>query len=146
MDIADGLYNYLVGQTSLTTLIATRLYPAVAPQGVALPYVVFQIVNTDHAFHLRGAAALAMNQFLFTINAATYASRQAVKEALRNILHGRGSTILSQTDASTINMKSAHLITHSDGYQDGGNGKDLGVFVQDMTFDITFLETVPTLP
>lgn len=146
MNIGDALYNFLVNKSLLTNLISTRLYPNVAPQGRAFPYVVFHIVDTEHAFTLAGGAPLAQNNFVFEVYAQTYSSRDAVKEALRNILHGRGNTILSQTDTNTVNMKSAHLLSISDGYDDAGDGNDLGVFAQEMTFVIAFAETVPTLP
>ena len=46
MELGEALYSKLSGTTDLTALVSTRIYPRVAPQNAAFPYVIFfQVSN-----------------------------------------------------------------------------------------------------
>lgn len=142
MDVKSGIYAYLISKPLLTALISERLYPAVATQGAALPYVTYEIEDGNHERHLSGASALADFYFTFTIHSSTSESRDEISEALRNILHTRRNTALT----GSIDMRSAALEGRRDSYDDPVNADETGVFVCEMDFVIKIFETLPTLP
>ena len=43
----DAIYGELAGSSLATNYIGTRMYPTVAPQGTAFPYVTFQLVPSE---------------------------------------------------------------------------------------------------
>lgn len=44
-NLHTAIYSKLTGSASLTALVSTRVYYGLAPEGTALPYVIFTIVN-----------------------------------------------------------------------------------------------------
>jgi hypothetical protein len=54
--IAASLFNTLGGHAGLSTLVGARVYPDIAPMGVASPYVVWSEVGNAPQNNLSGAA------------------------------------------------------------------------------------------
>lgn len=56
-DVHRSLYAYLSTYAPLTALVATRIYPGVAPQTTPFPYVTIHELNVASHYHLQGASA-----------------------------------------------------------------------------------------
>ncbi len=147
MNLRIAVYSFLQTKTLITNLVGTRIYPHVAPQGSqnSFPYITFSCPDYTQGLHYRGAVAFAGLQFLFTIYAATSTQREAVFQALRNVLHGRIGYVISDGTTS-ISVQSSELLDSGDSYSGAADARELGVFEQDMTFLFRFQEAVPTLP
>ena len=52
-----ALYAYLSLHAPLQALVATRVYPSIAPSGAALPYVTVQRLAVGSIYHMGGASA-----------------------------------------------------------------------------------------
>lgn len=148
MNIKDAIITYLKTKTLLTDIIGTsddaRIYSGTGPQDIDIAngsYIVFQVTESDHPQHQGGACAYATYTMLFTIYAVSVVERSDLREALRNLLHTKRNLIVS-----TVNIRSITLLSCADSYYDSPDGQETGAFAQDMTFDVTFFETVPTLP
>lgn len=147
MDIKSALYTYLQTKTLITALIGDRLYVENAPQGVAHPYVTYEVTDSVPTAHLGGASAYADDQFSFSIHADMPEDRDAVKEALRNILHTRRNVQLTDAGSVTINIRSITLTHVKDSHQQPVDGSETnGLYECEMDFTIIYYETVPTLP
>jgi hypothetical protein len=49
MTIEEALYTYLLGETDITDIVSTRIYPVVLPQGTELPALTYiQVSNPVH--------------------------------------------------------------------------------------------------
>jgi len=52
-----ALYAYLSLHAPLTALVATRVYPSIAPSSAAFPYVTVQRLAVASLYHMGGASA-----------------------------------------------------------------------------------------
>jgi hypothetical protein len=146
MDVKESFYAYLKEKTLLTNLISTRLYPNRAAQGKALPYVVYALTSPEHTHHTTAASALANYTLSFTIYGKTTQECTTVKEALRNILHGRYGVTLTATGDDVV-LRSCFLNGTTEVQIPPPDGSDTGgAFVTEMDFNIWVVETAPTLP
>lgn len=147
MNLRAAVFTFLQSKTLLTNLIGTALYADIAPQGTnnTKPYIVYSCPDYAQGLHYGGAVSYAGLQFRFTIYAATPISREAVFQALRNILHGRVGYVISD-GVVNINVQSSELLDCGDAYSGSPDAGELGTFEQDLTFLFRYHEAVPTLP
>ena len=92
MLLEEGLYTFLQSRAGLTALVGTRIYPVMAPQGVALPYVAFDRVDTRPEQALGEAAGLATTRVQFDCYAAGAKQAKELADALRQALDGQSGT------------------------------------------------------
>lgn len=86
MGIEADLYTRLTGHAGLSALVATRVYPLVAPQDGTLPYVTYQrISGTVHHQFARTAVA-TQARYQFDVWAGSFLSAQTVMAQLRTAL------------------------------------------------------------
>ena len=85
--ISSELKTYLKTKSAVTDLIgagtAARIYPHTAKQGVALPYIVYEIFQGESYEHLGGISGLAENRIQIDCFAATSEGAYALAEAVR---------------------------------------------------------------
>lgn len=148
MDLKAALYAYITGKSAFGNLCVDRLYPEYASQNVTLPYVVMEIEDSNHPDHLRGGSAMTEDVVTFTIYAVTSESRQSVREAMRNILHGRQhvSITVADTPSYSLELIDCRLDATHESYLPPTDGTEIGRFVLEMDFKITWVEAAPTLP
>ena len=100
-----GLVSYLTGYSGLTTLISTRVYPFMIPQGATLPCVTYQRIDTPRSLTHGDSGAtgtLARPRFQFSCWAATLSSAQAIAYQLRAALNGKTGSIGTAPNAVTV--------------------------------------------
>lgn len=94
MTTAEAIYTALAGAAPVAALVADRIYPVRAPQGVAAPYVIFQHVASDPATTHGEPAGAVHRMFQFACFAATYEAagdlRDAVTAALDDVALATG--------------------------------------------------------
>jgi hypothetical protein len=56
LELREALYYRLSNYANLTSLISTRIYPKMAPQSAALPYVTYEVIG-DASHHAHGSDA-----------------------------------------------------------------------------------------
>jgi hypothetical protein len=103
--LEEGLFSYLTNYAGLTNLVSTRVYAFQMPQGVTLPCVTFQRIDTprDLTHDTSGAGSdLAHPRFQFDAWAETYASAKAINDQLRASLNGKSGLIGSQIETATV--------------------------------------------
>ena len=84
MTIAASIYNTLGGYSALASLVGTRIYPDVAPIGVATPYVVWSEVGNAPMNNLSGDAPNVNNYRVQVVSlAATALQARNVAEQVR---------------------------------------------------------------
>ncbi len=88
MSIESGLYARLAGDAAVAALVATRIYPAVVPQGATLPAITYQrVAGTSELAH-SGPSGLGRARFQVDCWAEAYAAAIDLGEAVRACLHG----------------------------------------------------------
>lgn len=94
--LEEGLGDYLATYAGLTALISTRVYWMREPQGITLPCLTFERIDTmrTHTHDTSGANTdLARPRFQFDAVAETYSSAKAITDQVRAALNGKSGTI-----------------------------------------------------
>lgn len=95
MGIFDALFSLMDGDAGLTALVASRIYPDVAPSQVGKPYIVYQRISTHREVVQEltpGDTTLSRPRFQITAIAADKPGVISIAEALRDLLHGYKGT------------------------------------------------------
>lgn len=102
MSAAKAMRARLVGDSTLTGLIAQRIYPGKAPQDPTLPYVVYSRISTTRTSTLGGPTRVAEARMQLDIIATSQASAEQVANAVRNRLDGYTGTSASVVVLSSV--------------------------------------------
>jgi hypothetical protein len=89
-DIETAIYNTLMANAALVALVGDRIYPVIAPQDVAEPFVVYERLPTEMEYTQDGLADLQTARFRFTSSAMLYANCVSTDAAIRNALNVKG--------------------------------------------------------
>jgi len=100
--IETVLYSILTADVGVSSLIATRLYPMIIPQGINMPAMTYQKISGQWQINMAGPHNMSRERFQFNCWAKTYSETRALAEAVREILNGYDST---------VNTIKVHLIT-----------------------------------
>lgn len=122
MSLKTALYSYLSGQSGLTNLVGTRIYPDIAPANASLPYVIHQYVSADHVRHMGGTSDFASRRVQFDVYGATAVSVDNVFAQLRTALEAKRGTIGSEN----LVVLSSGIESERDDYVDPIDGSQTG--------------------
>jgi len=85
--------------TALAAVAGGRVYPQVAEQGAAKPFVVYRILSKDPAQKLGGGAGVTNTSVVFDCWAETYAAAIALAEQVRAALDA--SSLISYEESAS---------------------------------------------
>lgn len=92
--IDDAIYSLLSGESTITDIVSTRIYPSFAPIDSTIPLVVYRKVSTTgRSVPHSGAAGIARSQYQFSCVATTAIQSKQLADAIRGLLHGYSGTI-----------------------------------------------------
>ncbi len=94
--IDTWLYETLTTSDAVKKLVSTRVYDALAPQGAALPYVVFQLQAPGADSIVVGGYRIAANALYAArgvAQGAGFAAASAIAAAIDGALHGKRATL-----------------------------------------------------
>ncbi len=141
MTIESAIYNELSTTAEITAVVSTRIYPQVAPESAAYPFITFLVVSEVPEHHMGGAAPLTRVMMQFDVWAETHAERVDIAEVLRNALDGfRGDM-----GTENLDIQSCFLENRSNFQESDTEGKAAPVFRTSMDFSIWHVLPVPTL-
>ena len=108
--LMEGMVVHLMGDTGVTGIIGTRLYPMVVPQDAELPAAAYQQLSGPREHSHSGASGLVRARVQFTCMGASYNAAKDVAEALRLSLDGfKGSM-------GNVDVQAVFLDNEVDGY------------------------------
>ena len=84
MTIQEQLYAMLANATEADE----RVYPLVAPDNVALPYIIYHCVASRPETVLSGRTDLVNTRMQVDVYARTYAQAQSIRAAVGNLMDG----------------------------------------------------------
>ena len=90
MSIETTLYSTLSNNAGVVALVSTRIYPVLAPESAALPYVDYQNVAGSRISTLPGVGDAIRARIQMNCNATTYAGAVALADAVIAALAGDG--------------------------------------------------------
>ncbi len=107
MTIRDLVAAFVLADTTVASLIGTRLRPDMLPEKITYPAVVIKKIDIVRPGHLRGVASLATMRVQFDVYAAptsgvsSRGTADAIGTAIRQRLDGFNPTVGVLTDTTT---------------------------------------------
>lgn len=129
------LRTALVGQTAVTTLVSSRIYPVLAPATAALPFVTWRRTAISREQTLGPPMGVPRVSVEYSIYATTYEQARDVADAMRLVLDGYGGT----TDNTEV--KQTSLENESDDFVTLAGADMPPVYQITQTYDIWWQET-----
>lgn len=96
------LRTALVGSTSVTSIVGTRIYPVLAPASAALPFVTWRRSGIQREQTLTAPMGIPRVSVEYSIYGTTYEQAREVADAMRRVLDGYGGT----SDNTTVRQTS----------------------------------------
>lgn len=102
--ISEYVYSTLSGAAALTALVSDRIFPALAPEATARPYIVFHKISTVTNETHGSSSAERLDEILvqFMIVAEDYTSTEDIAAALRTVLEDSPAPVNGSTEISNI--------------------------------------------
>ena len=110
--IGNSIYSLLSGQSSLTDLIGTQIYPVQAPQGKKDPMVIFGITEQTPQHSKDRTSPEDWYEFEVIAYAKDYDLMQNIQKQVRVALDGKSGTIASN-EVSQISF-----MNYEDGWEE----------------------------
>ena len=85
-DLGDAVRGFLIADTDIAALVATRIYPDVLPQGYKVTdggAITYTVIDTVHDHLLNGLSGIARSRIEFAAFAATRAGANVIAETVR---------------------------------------------------------------
>ncbi len=130
------LFQRLSSQTSVSSLIGTRVFPMMAPTGTALPLVIYQRSDVSRQQSLSGPVGLPVVTLQLTSYASSYTAVKSIARAVRVAVDGWTGT------TSGVTIQRTSLQAESDGMVLPQDDQSLPVYSVDQTFDFRIVEAM----
>lgn len=92
MSRLSAIYSILSGESSLTDLVSTRIYPVFPPQGSSFPLVVFTLGNNEPLNQKDGTSPVDTDQLQVDVYATTALTAEAIDTAIRSAIDNYSGT------------------------------------------------------
>lgn len=119
--VEETFRDWLVADSGVTSLVGTRIYPVVAPNGADLPFCVFTKVSDVPVVGLDTASeGVRFARIQVSCFGDRYSEAKDVAEAIRQALDGNGSAVrdnaldLYDEDTRTHYEVVDYMVAHSD--------------------------------
>ena len=111
MSIESTLYNAIQNDTAITALVSNRVYPQVAPDNAAVPYITYQVISTQAHNRLVGAPLSERKVIQVNCVSNSYTNAKAIAEACKlaingavGYLNGEGDDYFNQTENHRVRL------------------------------------------
>lgn len=128
------LYQRLTSQTAVSSLIAGRVFPLIAPQGTPLPLVVYQRTGVDRPQSLAGNVGNPVVTLQLTSYGTSYTSVKSIARAVRLAVDGWTGTTAGVTIQRTT------LTSEADGVDLPADDQMLPYYNVQQTFEFRINE------
>jgi hypothetical protein len=129
------LRTALVGNTSVTSLVGTRIYPLLAPKTAALPFITWRRSGISREHTLAGPMGVPNVSVEMQSFAATYEDVREVADRVRLVLDGYGGTV------NNVEVKHVSLEQESDDFVQLAGGDLPPAYQVTQTFNVLWQET-----
>lgn len=137
-DIGVAVRTYLVSKSSVTDLVSTRVFPSVLPQAATLPAVVYTVVTGVPNDDVLGSSGSVTAGIQLDVYSDSHITSNNIGEQIRLVMQGFSGTMGSET------VGAVRLTNRYEMYEKPVDGSDLGRHRVLLSFDITYLNEIPT--
>ena len=133
MKVGLAIYNILSNDANVSGLVSTRIYPNVAKQTSAFPFVVYTITGDDPTDTKDGVSPLDENNALLLCYSQTYSEASDLADKVR--------TALDRVDGTYggVELQNITYLNYSDGFD--VNDDNDGVYVKSLNFKIRLINS-----
>lgn len=120
-------------KAAIETAGSCLTYPMEAPEGAALPYVIYGRTSTQRETIMAGATAVNVNpsaQFSVLLYASTYSAVKTLADLVRVALHNFNGT------ANGVTIRECLIVEELDGSPDYLEGQDKPTYTVEHTYQI----------
>lgn len=128
MKVGAAIYSLLVNDSAVSAIVGTRIYPELAEEGAAAPYVVYSVVSNTPSNTKDGTPIDEAQLEIFSVG-STYAAANDLADKVRAALDRK-----SQIVVGTVTVQSIH---YTNEVVEVSEKRDLYISVQDYTTRIT---------
>jgi len=82
------LFSKLSTTASLSSVVSSRIFPLIAPENTTLPFVTYQIINSDIPRNLNGRSGVRSARFQINAFANSYLSAAQIIQIIKDVLCG----------------------------------------------------------
>ena len=134
MKIGLAIYKILVTAADVTALVSTRIYPNVAKQTSAFPFIVYQTTGVDPNDTKDGVSTVDGNSFMVLCYSETYTEVADLAQKARIALDRKSGTY------STVEVQTIQFTGYDEDFDIKGDGQ--GVYVQTVSFNLRQINPV----
>ena len=131
MKVGLAIYHLLLNDTPVNGVVSGRIYPELAKEGVAMPYIVYSVVSNSPSDTKDGTPIDEAQCEIFSV-APTYQSANDLADKVRTALDRKGVTV---TDAEAGNI-TVQSIQYTNEITEVSADRNTYIAVQDYTFRI----------
>ena len=125
----------LVGNTNVTAIVSSRIYPVLAPASAALPFVTWRRSAITREQTLGPPMGVPRVSVEYSIYATTYEQARDTADAMRRVLDGYGGT------ADNTEVKQTSLENESDDFVTLAGADMPPVYQITQSYDVWWQET-----
>jgi hypothetical protein len=129
------LRSALVASASVSALVGSRIFPILAPQTAALPFIVWRRSGISREHTLAGPMGVSTVSVEMQLLAATYEQARELADRCRLVLDGYGATL------NNTEVKHVSLEQESDDFVQLAGGDLPPVYQVTQTYNIIWQET-----
>ena len=93
MNEGNAIYSILAENSGVSTVVGTRIYPQIAEQGAAFPFIVYVLRDIEPSDTKSGASTLDEIRYDIIAAAETYAALASLTERIRLALDRFSGTV-----------------------------------------------------
>ena len=131
MKVGLAIYNLLVNDAAVNAQTASRIYPELAKEGVAMPYIVYSVVSNSPSDTKDGTPIDEAQCEIFSVG-QSYQACNNLADKVRAALDRKGVTV-SDASAGDITVQS---IQYTNEITEVSADRKTYIAVQDYTFRI----------
>lgn len=129
------LRSALVASANVSALVGSRIYPILAPQTAALPFIVWRRSGISREHTLAGPMGVSTVSVEMQLLATTYEQARELADRCRLVLDGYGATL------NNTEVKHVSLEQESDDFVQLAGGDLPPVYQVTQTYNILWQET-----
>ena len=93
MTEGKAIYSILTSDSDVSAIVGTRIYPQIAAQGAAFPFVVYVLQDTSPSDTKSGVSTLDEVRYDIVVASETYAEASDLTEKIRTALDRYSGTV-----------------------------------------------------
>ena len=83
MEIGKSIYNILANTANVSALVGTRIFPNVAPQTTAFPFIIYDVTGVEPTNTKDGVSTLDTNDVMISVYSNTYSEASSLAQLVR---------------------------------------------------------------